>query len=58
MSDVQLIPTLVESLQDLWVRSTNLFGELTMEEIEKNEELMLLSTSIDPAKQVLTIAKS
>jgi hypothetical protein len=58
-ANAQLIaaaPELLEALSDLWVRSTNLFKELSVEEIEADVYLKALSTSIDNAKSVITKA--
>lgn len=46
-------PVMLEALNDLWVRSTNLFKELTVEEIEDDDSLKALSDSIDNAKAII-----
>lgn len=46
-------PDLLEALQDLWIRSTNLFGELPVEEINNDPHLLALSKSIDTAKSAI-----
>ena len=49
-------PELLVALEDLWLRSTNLFGELTIDEIKADISLQGLSESIDNAK--VAIAKA
>lgn len=49
-------PELLESLRGLWMLSTNIFGELSIEEIEDDEHLKLLSDAIDKAKQTIVKA--
>lgn len=53
---VAAAPELLTALNDLWIRSTNLFGELTIDEIENDECLQKLSSSIQVAREVVNKA--
>ena len=50
-------PELLEALEDLRLLSTNLFKELTIDEVEQDECLQRLSVSIDNAYSIINKAK-